>query len=196
METIWYHWKNSSFRFVFLARLKNFLKFTLLRRWNGDGISRIVLVLALVAISFPVLAQEAAGLRKDIIAAPLKFTAGGEKQLFSTPLIAGMAFGYNFFGLDLSSGLYGTFSVNTLELDEVKVGGMFHTKIYKEVGVGVWYDFWQDGVGFVPPTKARDNWGFALSVDFTIGGKEAEEKAQTFGKVEVIEKKSKETAWK
>ncbi len=129
-----------------------------------------LLVLALVAaVSSQAFGQ--GGLRLDMIAAPVKFTAGGEKQLFNTPMITGAVIDYNLFGMNLSTGFYGTFSVNTLEMDEVKLGGMLHTKIYKGMGVGVWYDFWKDGKGLVKPTAADDNWGFALGVDFTLGTK-------------------------
>ena len=37
---IWYHWINNSFRYIFLNHVQNWIRFTLLRKWNGDGITK------------------------------------------------------------------------------------------------------------------------------------------------------------
>ena len=161
-----------------------------------------IALLLFMAVSSQVFAQRilgeetGGGLRVDIIAAPVRFSSGGEVQLLETPSVVGVVFDYSLFGLSLSSGFYSAISINTLEANDVKLGGIFHTKVWRGLGFGLFYDWWMQGEGFVKPTKADNNWGFVGGIDFSLGTKSKKEGAQTFGSLEIEEVESKETGFR
>ncbi len=80
-----------------------------------------------------------------------------------------MAFGVAYEGryYPVETGLY--LSPVVLKNDageDVKLGIIWHTQVFRAIGAGVGYNFWDDGVGLVKPSKANT----FIVVSINIGG--------------------------
>lgn len=91
----------------------------------------------------------------------------GEQRYLESPLAAGPA--YHFFGADNATCL-GLYLSPTLFIDQsgtgfAKWGGILDLRLFKGFGIGVKYDFWKTGDGFVEPRQ--DN--LSLAITFAFG---------------------------
>ena len=127
---------------------------------------KLIVVLFMFVFVSPVISQ--LDLRPDLIVSPVKLSFDGEKSFFESPALVGVTFDLNLFGLELQPGLYSSFSINTNDGDgsDFKLGIVPYVKLYRSLGVGVYYDFWIEGSGVEWFSKERT--GFVIGLDVSL----------------------------
>ena len=126
----------------------------------------IVVSFLLVFVSSGFSQFKAEDLRLDVIVSPVKLSFDGEKSFFESPALFGFVFDLNLFGLDLTPGLYSSFSVDTKDDSDFKLGVVPYVKLYKGLGAGLYYDFWLEGQGVKWVNK--ENTGFVVGLDISL----------------------------
>lgn len=128
---------------------------------------KLFVVLLVLVCSTNVFAQDGS-LHFDMLTSPIKFSLDGEKSVFKAPFLFGVKIDLNLFGLEFSPGLYSAFEVDTSEDGDFKLSSAAHVGLYKIIGFGFYYDFWQsgDGNGVTGPKKV--NTGFLITIDFSF----------------------------
>jgi len=114
------------------------------------------------------LAGEGLSLRGDVLTSPVKLTLDGEKTVFRAPGLFGVVFDVNLFGISLSPGLYSAFEVDTNEDGDFKLGLAGHVGVWKNLGFGFFYDFWQSGEGNGVTGLHKENTGFLVTYDLKL----------------------------
>ena len=98
----------------------------------------------------------------DVLAGLSTYSFDGHLEIFKSPLAVGLK--YKGLDPDIDVGLYLSPVISIGDTDESSLSVMLYTSIYKNLGAGLGYRFWEFDIGLVKPTKAR----LYLSFNFSL----------------------------
>ena len=117
---------------------------------------------------FPQEEDETQGLRFNAISAPVKLSLDGTRSMSLTPALFGLALDVKLVGTVFPIGLYTSLSVDSETTRDLSIPLYFIVGVYRNLGLGFFYDFWEEGEGRGIQGFNRKTLGFALNYDFSL----------------------------
>jgi len=101
----------------------------------------------------------------SVLANVMSFYLNGQYKIFESPMAFGVAYTGRLYPVE--TGLYvSPVVLKDADSKDVKLGLIWHTRLFQAIGGGIGYNFWDDGVGLVPPEKST----VFIVVSVNVGG--------------------------